>query len=377
MRIAEYGLQNTHRAPPCIWTFLSSLGKNGCLSIMLSQQSALKRRPFALARPEAPASEDVLLGPQLTSLPGGIRDRIRISTSLGPPWHRSSGAAEHGRSRLMMNEPERSLREAGRVAAWLLAGALLPSCATAPAVPPEARSELAPAGRLRAAINFGNPVLAQRDPATGEPRGVSVELARELGRRLAVPVETVAFDAAGKVFEALRAGAWDIAFLAIDPARAAEIAFTAPYVLIEGTYLVPADSPLRTVADVDRDGVRIAVGDKSAYDLYLTRTLRRARLVRAPTSSGAIDVFVQEKLEAAAGVRQPLVQFAMTHPDVRVMDGRFMAIEQAMGTPRGREAGARYLREFIEEMKASGFVAGALERSGQRDATVAPKAPVE
>jgi polar amino acid transport system substrate-binding protein len=236
--------------------------------------------------------------------------------------------------------------------------------------------DLAPTGKLRAAINFGNPVLAQKDPATGEARGVSVDLARELGRRLGVPVELVTFDAAGKVFDALKTGAWDIAFLAIDPARAVEIVFTAPYVVIEGTYLVPADSPLRTIEDVDRDGVRVAVGNKSAYDLYLTRTLKRAQLVRVPTSPEAIDVFLKDKLEAAAGVKQPLVQFAKTHPNVRVMDGRFMAIEQAMGTPKGREDGARYLRQFVEEMKASGFVAGGLERSGQGDATVAPRAPV-
>ncbi len=271
----------------------------------------------------------------------------------------------------------RSMIGAGSAAVLLLIGALLSSCATVPTVPPGARSELAPTGKLRAAINFGNPVLAQKDPATGEPRGVSVDLARELGRRLGVPVELVTFDAAGKVFEALKRGAWDIAFLAIDPARATEIAFTAPYVVIEATYLVPADSPLRTIEDVDREGVRVAVGNKSAYDLYLTRTLKRAQLVRVPTSPAAIDVFLKDKLEAAAGVKQPLVQFAKTHPNVRVMDGRFMAIEQAMGTPRGREAGARYLREFIEEMKASGFVARGLERSGQGDATVAPKAPVQ
>jgi polar amino acid transport system substrate-binding protein len=243
-------------------------------------------------------------------------------------------------------------------------------------VPPEIRSELAPTGTLRAAINFGNPVLAQKDPATGEPRGVSVDLARELGRRLNVPVELVTYDAAGKVFDALKTGAWDIAFLAIDPARASEISFTAPYVIIEGTYMVPADSPLRTIGDVDRDGVRVAVGNKSAYDLYLTRTLKRAQIVRAPSSPAAIEIFLTDKLEAAAGVKQPLFQFAKINPKVRVMDGRFMVIEQAMGTPKGRETGARYLREFVEEMKASGFVATGLERSGQADATVAPKAPL-
>jgi polar amino acid transport system substrate-binding protein len=240
-------------------------------------------------------------------------------------------------------------------------------------VPPGARSELAPTGTLRAAINFGNPVLAQKDPASGEPRGVSVDLAHELGRRLGVPVALVTFDAAGKVFDAL--GAWDVAFLAIEPARAAQIAFTAPYVLIEGTYLVREDSPLRAIEDFDREGVRIAVGSKSAYDLYLSRTLKRAQLVRAPTSPAAIDLFMAERLEAAAGVKQPLVQFARSHPGVRVIDGRFMSIQQAIGTPKGRATGARYLREFVEEMKASGFVAAGLARSGQADATVAPAAP--
>ena len=266
--------------------------------------------------------------------------------------------------------------DAARPAILLLASALLASCATA-TVPAGVRSELAPKGMLRAAINFGNPVLAQRDPATGEPRGVSVDLARELGRRLNVRVDLVPFDAAGKVFDALKTGAWDVAFLAIDPARAAEIAFTAPYVVIEGTYLVRVESPLRTIEDVDRDGVRVAVGNKSAYDLYLTRTLKRAQLVRVPTSPEAIDVFLRDKLEAAAGVKQPLLQFAKTHPDVRVMDGRFMAIEQALGTPKGREAGALFLREFVEEMKASGFVARSLGKSGQGDAVVAPRAPVQ
>jgi polar amino acid transport system substrate-binding protein len=276
-----------------------------------------------------------------------------------------------------MDALHRATGEAGRAMVLVLAAALLSSCATVPAVPAGARSELAPTGKLRAAINFGNPVLAQKDPASGEPRGVSVDLARELGRRLGVPVELVAYDAAGKVFDALKTGAWDIAFLAIDPARATEIAFTAPYVVIEGTYLVPAASPLHTIEDVDRDGVRVAVGNKSAYDLYLSRTLTRAQLVRVPTSPEAINVFLKDKLEAAAGVKQPLLQFARSHPNVRVMDGRFMAIEQAMGTPKGREAGARYLREFIEEMKASGFVARGLEKSGQGDAAVAPRAPAQ
>ena len=242
-------------------------------------------------------------------------------------------------------------------------------------IPPDVLKDLAPGGRLRVAINFGNPVLAQKDPATGEPRGVSAELARELGRRLGLPVDFVTYPGAGQVTDALKSDAWDVCFLAVDPVRAAGLTFTAPYVLIEGTYLVPTDSPLRAIEDVDRDGVRIAVGRGSAYDLFLTRELKHATIVRAATSAEALELFQTDHLEAGAGVRQPLVVFAKSHPEVRVLDGRFMAIEQAVGTPKSRAgAGARYLREFVEEMKSSGFVARALQASGQPDATVAPAA---
>lgn len=236
-------------------------------------------------------------------------------------------------------------------------------------------ADLAPSGRLRAAINLGNVVLAQANPAGGAPRGVSSELARELARRLGVPIDYVFFDAAGKVFDALAAAAWDIAFLAVDPVRAAAIAFTAPYVVIEGIYVVPADLPLRGVEDVDRDGVRVAVARGSAYDLHLTRALKRASLVREQSGPQALDMFVRDRLEAAAGVRQPVAAFAQTRPHLRVIPERFMAIEQAMGTPRGREAGVQFLRGFVEEMKASGFVARALAASGQAEAAVAPPAP--
>ena len=249
---------------------------------------------------------------------------------------------------------------------------LLAACATTSTAPPEAVKDLAPTGRLRAAINLGNQVLAQRGAPGGEPRGVSVDLARELGRRLGVPVDFVIYEAAGRVTDAAKTGAWDIAFVAIDPARAVDIAFTAAYVIIEGGYMVPTGSPLRSIGDVDREGIRVAVGAKSAYDLYLTRTLKRATIVRAPTSPASIELFVRDKLEVAAGVMQPLAEYARTHPGVRMIPGRFMSIEQAMATPRPRETGARYLRQFVEEMKASGFVAAGLEKSGQRDAAVAP-----
>ena len=236
--------------------------------------------------------------------------------------------------------------------------------------------DLAPSGKLRAAINLGNSVLAQADPATGEAKGITPDLARELGRRLGVPVELVTYPAAGKVFDAVKTGEWDIAFVAIEPVRAAEIEFSAPYVIIEGTYMVAKDSPLKVIEDVDRPGVRIAVGLKSAYDLFLTRTIKNATVVRAPAGGGRamIDMFVNDKLEAAAGVRQPLVAYAADHPEVRVMDGHFMEIQQAMGTPKGRTAGAGYLRAFVEDMKASGFVADAIKRANQSASVALPAA---
>jgi polar amino acid transport system substrate-binding protein len=234
---------------------------------------------------------------------------------------------------------------------------------------------LAPTGKLRAAINYGNQVLAQKG-ADG-PQGVSADLSRELAKRLGVPLEFVTFDAAGKAFEAAKNNSVDILFIAIDPARA-DVEFTPPYVLIEGTYMVRADSALRTVEDVDRAGVRVAVGLASAYDPYLTRTLKNATVVRASKGGCCemIEKFLAENLEVVAGVRQQLEGFARTHatahPGLRVMPGRFQIIRQAMGTPKGRPAAAAYLRAFVEEMKASGFVADALKRSNQGDAQVAP-----
>jgi polar amino acid transport system substrate-binding protein len=239
---------------------------------------------------------------------------------------------------------------------------------------PEVLQDLAPTGKLRAAINFGNGVLAQEGP-NGEPRGVTPELATALAKRLGVPLEFVVYPAAGKVFESVKQHAWDIGFIAIEPVRAAEITFTAPYVLIQGTYLVRKDSPLKDVADVDRPGIRIGVGLGSVYDLYLTRTLKNAMLVRAPKggAAGGIEPFVNDRLDAAAGVREPLDAYVKDHPDMRVMAGHFEEIRQAIAMPKGRAAGAAYLRAFVEEMKANGFVADALKRSGQT-APVAPPA---
>ena len=238
------------------------------------------------------------------------------------------------------------------------------------------RSDLAPTGKLRVGINYGNPVLATRDAVSGELRGVAVDLALELGRRVGVPTDLVAFESAGKMFDAVKASAWDVAFLAIDPGRADQISFTAPYIEIEGTYLVPPGSPLRAIADVDRKGVRMGVSANSAYDLFLSRSLQHARLVRAPTPDAAFELIVAGKVDVVAGVRQHLVANAGKLPGARVLDGRFMTIEQALGIPKGRAAGAKYLREFIEDVKASGLVARAIEKAGVPGVSVAPKASV-
>lgn len=237
-----------------------------------------------------------------------------------------------------------------------------------------ARSELASSGKLRAAINLGNPILATRDRATGEPQGVSVDLARELATRLGVPVELVVYPAAGKVFDGIKSDEWDVAFIAIDPERATQVAFSPPYVVIEGAYLVANDSPIRRIEDVDCEGVRVVVGRGSAYDLYLTRELARATLVRAPTSPSVTDMMVAEKLEVAAGVKQQLQAGAKRLPGLRLLDGRFMVIHQAIALPKGRPAAAAFVTNFVEGVKASGFVAAALKRHGIEGATVAAPA---
>jgi polar amino acid transport system substrate-binding protein len=230
-----------------------------------------------------------------------------------------------------------------------------------------------PTGKLRASINLGNPILANRDPASGEPFGVSVDLARAFAERLSVELELVVFDAAGKSVEAVSDERADIGFFAVDPLRGQAIAFTAPYVLIEGFYLVRDTSPITTNQDVDRPNNRVAVGKGSAYDLFLSRELKAAQIVRAPTSPTVVQTFGEQNLEVAAGVKQQLEADASKIPGLRLLDERFMVIQQAMGTPktRGVEA-ATTLRRFIEEMKAAGFVAAALDRHGIVGASVAP-----
>jgi polar amino acid transport system substrate-binding protein len=230
-------------------------------------------------------------------------------------------------------------------------------------------TDLAPAGVLRAALNLGNPVLVQGTAQA--PRGVTVDIANEIAARLGVPAEFRCFAAARESFQATAAGEADIGFLAIEPARAAELAFTAPYVLIEGVYAVPRESPLATVDEVDRDGVRIGVKQGSAYDLFLTRTLSHATIVRGPEGT---EAFVTGNLEAAAGVREPMTEFVAARPEYRLIEGRFMEIPQAVGTAKTRRRETvGFLHDLVEELKASGLVADALRRSGQT-APVAPPA---
>ncbi|MEO5687730.1 MAG: transporter substrate-binding domain-containing protein [Burkholderiaceae bacterium] len=235
---------------------------------------------------------------------------------------------------------------------------------------------LAPSGRLRASINLGNPILAGTDPACGRARGISVDLAQALADRLRVPLDTLEFPAATKSVDAVTGGVADIGFFAIDPLRAAEIAFTDAYLLIEGAYLVRADSPCQANEDVDRFGTTLVVGKGSAYDLFLTRELKQAAFVRVPGAAEVVQTLRAGGADVAGGIRQVLVEVADRTPGLRVLPGRFMVIRQAMGLARSRGADAdAALRAFVEEVKANGFVADAMRRHAVAGATVAPAAP--
>jgi polar amino acid transport system substrate-binding protein len=237
-----------------------------------------------------------------------------------------------------------------------------------------ARNELTPTGKLRVGVNMSNFLLTRTDERTGQPAGVAVDLGHELGRRLGVPVEIIPYPNPGALADAAPTGAWDVGFLGAEPQRANEIDFTAAYVEIEATYLVPPGSALRSIAEVDRDGIRIAVPTKSAYELYLTRSLKNAKLVHEKGADNAFKRFVDDKLDALAGLRPRLVTDCDKLPGSRIIEGRFTAVQQAVGTPKGRSAGAQYLREFVEDIKASGLVAKTIEANGVRGLTVAGKA---
>lgn len=233
-----------------------------------------------------------------------------------------------------------------------------------------AKADLAPGGKLRAGINFSNKLLTAKD-ASGKPTGVALDLAHELGRRLGVPVEIVSYATPGDLADSAGTGNWDVGFLGAEPQRANQIAFTAAYVEIEATYLVPPESALRTIADVDQKGIRISVPTKSAYELYLSRSLERAKLIHADGADNAFKQFVAEKLDALAGLKPRLEQDRDKLTGSRIIDGRFTAVQQAIGTPKGREAGAAYLHQFVADIKSSGMVAKLIEKHGVRGLSVA------
>ncbi len=233
-------------------------------------------------------------------------------------------------------------------------------------------SLLAPTGELRATINVGNPILASRDAAGGGVRGVSVDIANELAGRLGVAAKLIVVDAAAKAVEAVAGDQADIGFFAVDPVRGANIAFTNPYLLIEGCFLVRQNAPIADQGQVDTSGTRVAVGAGSAYDLYLTRELKRASIVRVPTSPAVTAAFLQGGLEVAAGIRQQLQADALRHGGLRLLEKPFMVIQQAMGIARGRgETAAAYLRGFVDQLRSSGYVRESLARHGIEGATVA------
>jgi polar amino acid transport system substrate-binding protein len=213
-----------------------------------------------------------------------------------------------------------------------------------------ARAELAPTGRLRAGINYGNFVLAAKDGETGQPQGIAPALARDIATRLNVPLDFVTFETAGRMADAVKTGTWDIAFLANEPERASEILFTAPYLEVEAGYLVAPGSAIQDVAEVDSPGIRIGIATKSAYDLFLTRTLRHAMLFRAIGMAGSYELFVSDRLDVLAGIKPWLAKMVEKIPASRVLDGRFMAVQQCIGTPQGRDAGVQFLNQFVARL---------------------------
>ena len=219
-----------------------------------------------------------------------------------------------------------------------------------------ARSELTPGGKLRVGLNYGNFLLVLKDGPGGEPRGIAPDLGRELAKRVGVPLEFLRFDQAGKLADAVKDGKCDVGFLGAEPQRANEIAFTAAYLEIPVTFLVPAGSSIRAIADVDREGVRIAVADRSAYDLFLSRNVKKAQLVRAQGIDGSYELFVREKLDVLAGLKPRLVSDAEKLPGSRILDGQITGVQQAVGTPKARSAAAAYLSEFVADLHKSGLV---------------------
>ena len=233
------------------------------------------------------------------------------------------------------------------------------------------KNDLAPSGKLRIGLNYSNFLIVSGDGPDGEPRGIAPDLGRELARRSGLPFEFLKFDAAGKLFDAVRAAQCDVGFLGAEPQRAAEVEFSPAYLELPVTFLVPGGSPIRAIGDIDREGVRVSVSDRSAYDLFLTRTLKKAKIVRTPGIPASYDTFVREKLEALAGLKPRLVEEQARLPGSRILEGEVTSVQQAVGAPKGREAAAKYLREFVAEVKRSGLVARAIEKYNVRGVRVA------
>jgi len=241
-------------------------------------------------------------------------------------------------------------------------------------VGPAVRADLAPTGVLRAAINYGNFILASKDRTTGESRGVAVDLMHEVGRRLAVPVRIVPYDSVAVMGNAAPSGVWDIAFLGSDPARETLMSFTDAYLEIDATYLVRGDSPLRTAAEVDREGVRVTAPAGANYELYLRRNLGRAQLVSTPSSEEAFELLATGKVEALAGLTQALLGLVPKLPGSRLLSGRFMGVQQSIAVPKGKDAGLGFLRAVVQYAKRSGLVARAIEQTGAKGVSVASPA---
>ena len=238
-------------------------------------------------------------------------------------------------------------------------------------ISPAVKAELTTNGKLRVGLNYGNFLLVLKDGPDGQPRGIAPDLGRELAKRLGVPVEFSKYEQAGKLADAVKDAAVDVGFLGAEPQRANEIAFTSAYLEIPVTFLVPAGSPIKSLAEVDRKGVRIAVADRSAYDLFLSRNIKNAELVRAQGIDGSYRLFVEKQLDALGGLKPRLVQDAEKHPGSRILEGQVTGVQQAIGTPKKREAAAGFLRSFAEDVKKSGLVKQIIDKHGVRGVTVA------
>ena len=252
-------------------------------------------------------------------------------------------------------------------------GLLLAGCAGVGTAPtPEARQALAPTGKLRVGLQLGNPLNVIKDSASGEMKGVAFDLGKELARRMGVPFEPVLYPSVGAVLDGGKSGAWDVAFVGFSPARAKEWDFTALHLEVEFGYLVPGGSPISTMTDVDRPGIRVAVQQKSGPDAFFSRTLKNVVMIRVPSNPGALEAVKSGKADVMGSLKPILFELSNQLPGSRVLDGRPGIDPHALAMPSGRGPGAAYARQFIEDAKSEGLVKSAIERAGLRGVIVAP-----